>query len=244
MTAKQRALAAISVGFAPGTLPRERGLPFTAGNVRSLMAGRKTMTRRQANPPPGWTITSATPAGLPIAGRPGRGATVLQSPFGQPGDRLWIREAYAVAQQYNKAAPRDLKPFGMTVLYLAGGSSAWSDDLCWRYEPDFPSVRPDWQGRARPPMFMCRWMTRALLDVVAVRVERLQEISEADAMAEGITEDEIDHVLHIAEAMNQREPRPAAWAFRTLWEDINGAGSWDRNPWVWVVEFRLSEARP
>jgi hypothetical protein len=164
----------------------------------------------------------------------GAGDIRIVSPFGEPGDRLWIREAFAVARQYNKLAPRELSPRRLTVLYIAGGSSANGSEG-WRYEPDFPTVRPDWQGRARPAMFMCRWMTRALLDVVALRVERLQDISEADAQAEGA-----EPLLVPPDGGCS----PYREGFRQLWESINGPGSWARNPWVWVVEFKLSEARP
>jgi hypothetical protein len=84
---------------------------------------------------------------------------------------------------------------------------------------------------------MPRWASRTLLEVVAVRVERLQEISETDAIAEGLLRDR----------NGWRGAPDLPWfaspiaAYRSLWESINGAGSWDANPFVWVVEFRRLE---
>ncbi len=72
-------------------------------------------------------------------------------------------------------------------------------------------------------MFMPRRFSRILLEITAVRVERLQEISEADAKAEGVDPAECCHAYY--------------HGYRKLWESINGAGSWDRNDWVWVIEF-------
>ena len=77
----------------------------------------------------------------------------------------------------------------------------------------------------RPSIFMLRWASRILLEITAVRVERLQGISDADARAEGISK-------------NQCPDWHAAMDCKVLWQSINGPGSWAANPWVWVVEFR------
>lgn len=79
---------------------------------------------------------------------------------------------------------------------------------------------------------MPRWASRITLEVTSVRVERLQDISEADAIAEGIGQEAV------AAFQRSGVDRPAGFAYRDLWEQINGPGSWDANPWVWVVEFR------
>tara|TARA_E500000305_G_scaffold106512_1_gene105244 strand:+ start:447 stop:1016 length:570 start_codon:yes stop_codon:yes gene_type:complete len=81
-----------------------------------------------------------------------------------------------------------------------------------------------------PSIYMPRWASRITLEVTGVRVERLQDISEVDAHNEGITLDMLPY--------NPADQHPCRTWFRGLWEQINGPGSWDANPWVWVVEFR------
>lgn len=119
-------------------------------------------------------------------------------PYGKPGDRLWVRETWDGVR---------LDGGGALVSYRADGDKPVTDD-----------------GRWHPSIHMPRWASRITLEVVSVRVERLQEISEEDAMAEGV-----------ALAENYRGP---VAHFASLWEQINGLGSWNANPWVWVVEFR------
>jgi hypothetical protein len=215
---------------------KERGILFSAPMVRALLAGTKTQTRRvvklpHANPLGAW---EATTVGGPDGGRTRAGDTIplqgaiwhtrtgdcLLCPNGMPGDRLWVRESFSGARAYETRG-YPLREWGNKIFYWADGNPRSGD---WT--------------KPRPSIHMPRCLSRITLELTEVRVERLQDISEADAIAEGIAQDEIDGVLHVAEAMNQREPRPAACAYRTLWEDISGAGSWARNPWVWVLAFR------
>lgn len=136
-------------------------------------------------------------------------------------DRLWVREAWGVSPIYDSVSPRDLKPRDMKVNFAA-------DDAL--------------RGcRVRPSIHMLRWASRILLEVVSVRVERLQDISEADAWAEGV-----QCVSHIdyrsAKTEDGKELHShAVDLYRDLWESINGPGSWGDNPWVWVVEFKRVE---
>ena len=120
-------------------------------------------------------------------------------PYGVAGDRLWVRETFNA-------------DWCETLLFAADGGSAKDAGY---------SSEPKW----KPSIFMPRKLSRIDLEVTAVRVERLQEISEEDAKAEG------------CKALGLR-PFNARWAYRNLWQEINGAGSWDLNPWVWVIEFR------
>src|SRR5690606_16958235 len=120
-----------------------------------------------------------------------------------------------------------------TVLYRSDNAEARvaapSYELAERWESEFSDDGhdvPPW----RPSIHMPRWASRLVLEVTGVWVERLQAISEADALAEGIEADKY-HGLD----------RAAARAYSELWEQINGPGSWDANPWVWVVEFRLAD---
>ncbi|TQK10218.1 hypothetical protein [Herbaspirillum sp. SJZ107] len=137
-------------------------------------------------------------------------------PHGQPGDRLWVRETFG--HPWHHAQP--------DYFYRA-------TDAAVETHPDF--------GRWTPSIHMPRRASRILLEITGVRVERLQDISEADAWAEGI--EAFDGALEdmaIFE-MARRTGRPfedAATTYAALWESINGAGSWDANPWVWVIEFK------
>ena len=95
-------------------------------------------------------------------------------------------------------------------------------------------------GKLRPGMFMCRWMSRIQLEITGVRVERLQDISEADALAEGVDMGQMVTMpmspsLPVAVSL---KPRSAVEAYAALWESINGPSSWESNPWVWAVEFK------
>jgi hypothetical protein len=137
-------------------------------------------------------------------------------PYGQPGARLWVRETHM-----------DL---GACYLYRADESA----------ERERALVAPG--QRWRPAIHMPRAMSRITLEVTAARIERLQDISAEDARAEGISEFvggwwcEHDDAEQVA-GMTPQE------GYRHLWERINGAGSWDANPWVWVVEFDRAEGR-
>jgi hypothetical protein len=98
--------------------------------------------------------------------------------------------------------------------------------LC-HYQAD--GNRPEFNGLWKPSIHMFRWASRITLEITGVRVERLQDISEADAIAEGC------QCSGVPASLTNRG------AFAKLWESINGTGSWDANPWVWVVEFRRCE---
>ena len=130
-------------------------------------------------------------------------------PYGQPGgDRLYVRETFGHFERNENFAP------GCEVFYRADGESL--------------AVEP-W----RPSIHMPRWASRITLEVTGVRVERLQDIDLADALAEGIS----DTGALILDSAGNEQGGPIA-EYAVLWEQINGTGSWDANPWVWVIEFR------
>jgi hypothetical protein len=110
------------------------------------------------------------------------------------------------------------------------------------YEVTFGEPVPKW----RPSIFMTRMDSRITLDVVGVRVERLQSISEADARAEGVRSDpycrQDDDAAGFHRIGRVRDDSFPIARYAVLWESINGAGSWDANPWVWVVDFRGAAA--
>jgi hypothetical protein len=154
----------------------------------------------------------------------GRDQRAIRCPYGQPGDRLWVREAFRTYAAYDAESMGDMQQrlsctgdeMGRVapIHYLADGH------------------RRNWlatdamEGRYRHARFMPRWASRILLQIDAVRVERLQDISTKDCWAEGIP------------SSPDVDPRHE---YEELWERINGEGSWDRNPWVWAVSFRRTE---
>lgn len=147
----------------------------------------------------------------------------IECPFGQPGDQLWVKETFVCENP----------------AYVAGYKAE-----PWRGSPDPDTARilfaadPVHQNigiRWRPSIFLPRWASRINLEVTAVRVERLQDISEADAIAEGVT---IHMDAEITAATVPGIKGPAYLEYFDLWQTINGPGSWDQNPWVWVVEFQ------
>lgn len=215
---------------------KERPILFSAPMVRALLDGSKTQTRRvvklpHTNPLGKWEVL---PWGGPNGGRTREGHTVpfqnvighsrtgeiIGCPHGQPGDRLWVREN---GWERPSLSPRDLREGADTwppYEYDAEPLMCWEDGELKRY---------GW--KRRPSIHMPRWACRIDLQITAVRVERLQDISEADAIAEGCSPAHPDD----EDARHHYTPR---WAYEVLWEQINGAGSWAANPWVWVVEFR------
>jgi hypothetical protein len=133
----------------------------------------------------------------------------------QPGDMLWVRETWAVSNIYDKLAPsaicKDLPK---------GPNHAPTKVL-------YPSTDRISEGiKRRQSIFMPRWASRILLEVTDVRVERLNAISDADALAEGC----------LTDSMLSGDCLASVYA--RLWESINGEGSWEANPWVWVIGFR------
>ncbi|MEL4069537.1 hypothetical protein WKW50_05255 [Ochrobactrum sp. GPK 3] len=157
----------------------------------------------------------------------------------RPGDRLYVREAWRVSRIHDQTAPRDLKPRTMTVFFEAGGSIAnqnapgdWMPDS-WPEDGE----RPYWAGKFRQAMHIPRWASRITLGVTGVKVERLQDCSEADAIAEGIAK--FGRFYGVPEAdWDSASTRSAVDAYANLWDEINGSGAWDKNPWVAAYTFR------
>ncbi len=209
--------------------PRERGILFSAPMVRALLAGTKTQTRRVVKPQPfpvgddgGKHAHFAWRGGMYALRMYPSNSTVLKHcPYGRPGDRLWVRETWRPIATSHQT--------WTSVLYAA--------DNALLDRPYFSAKL----GRDRwvPSLHMPRVASRITLEITAVRVERLQEISDADAIAEGIEPGTSPGYWKLygrdANGDMDRSPRIA---YRSLFESINGPGSWDANPWVWVLEFR------
>ena len=229
--------------------------------VRADLEDRKAMTRRVVKPYRKHPIVNLADA-EPTLGYSGRhndpdswgyeflddGAPAPLSawpelcPYGQPGDRLWVREAWRVPISLDDLSGKQIaekcldagyrKPW-CPIQYEADGARISEKD--WREFGPHPNTQVP--GRYRHARFMPRWASRITLEVTGVRVERLQDINEADAIAEGLLRD----------GDGWRGAPDLPWfaspvaAYRSLWESINGAGNWAANPWVWVVEFKRLE---
>jgi len=218
---------------------KERPILFSAPMVRALLDGTKTQTRRALRVQP----LDVLPMEGDKAGRewvglmtrePKPEGTVFRCKFGQPGDRLYVRETFGEVYDWCDHPEMPGAP-----------TERWHIE--WKYradgEPDRPHLEGAWTGW-KPSIHMPKAASRILIEVVSVRVERLQDISEPDARAEGITD---------GGCVNCGDPEPcgcpnpspdARDAYVRLWEEINGAGSWSANPWVWVVEFKRVAAAP
>ena len=188
---------------------KERPILFNGEMVRAILDGRKTMTRRPVKPQPG-----------PLGIHPAMRVQMAENPpLGTIGDRLWVRETWRVDGIARGMALRfgDCKTTREGMSYRADMEGDRSCDDC------------DWM----PSAWMPRWASRIDLEITAVRVERVQDITEEDAKKEGVSWN--SHI--ISEESGNPEPyEDASDAFRTLWQSIYG--TWDVNPWVWVYEFR------
>lgn len=226
---------------------KERPVIFSAPMVRAILEGRKTQTRRVAK--------------LNIAGRLGRLSSqwhpehpgaVAVCPYGQPGDRLWVRETWAV-QRAEPCEPheRDWQDLHSPIIrYLADGATR-------KVQGNRSTGSGIYHGpveKTRVSIHMPRWASRILLEITDVRVERVQAIDDGDALEEGI------HTVDIGsgyspqfsafsdqwQAIVESQTRSHDWprdAFRDLWNAINalrGFG-WYANPWVWAITFKRVE---
>jgi hypothetical protein len=207
---------------------KERPILFSGPMVRAILDGRKTQTRRVVKPQPeawrndkvGWEL--AMPNCRPLY--PDSFARSY-CPYGVPGDRLWVRET--LHQEFT-SVDKDT-PNGCLAIYSADGTVVTREGRPACFEWARPSI---------PSIHMPRWASRLTLEITGLRVERLQDISEADAVAEGgppagTSIDRVSLELGFPDF-------PRSW-FQQTWEGINGPDSWDANPWVWVVEFRRAE---
>jgi len=215
---------------------KERPILFSAPMVRAILAGTKTQTRRIVKPQPAMLNEGWPYAKNAKASRPGWDTQYdpMPCPYGEPGDRLWVKETWFTPEAWDS-----IKPTELPILDLASGIGVQIN-----YAADLPEDAVI-LGRLRPSIFMRRWMSRITLEIVSVRVERLQDISAADAIAEGIEITRASQLCGITYrdySQARRDPfedfTSPVDSYRTLWESINGPSSWAANPWLWVVEFR------
>lgn len=215
------------------TTPTERPILFSGEMVRATLAGRKTQTRRALKPQPvrkgrfwrwdenfSWDDNSLLHGGVSLE---------PLCPYGVRGERLWVKENHRLL---DCTCPETCRLPGK-VWFAATETGYENAKYC----------------RLRPSIFMPRWASRLTLEIVRVRVERLQEIevSPEDALAEGIhaiihgRSGTYFHAFN-TDYSSQNWSSPER-AYQELWESINGKRSWEKNPWVWVIEFKRVEDR-
>lgn len=221
---------------------KERPILFSGEMVRAIIDGRKTQTRRIMKvQPPGEgfqlsrLVESSDRADRKNEGKlhwiklSENGLRIVDShnvyfncPYGKVGDGLWVRETFCKV---------DDREFGDDIWfdYRATHKYAESHPAGWDNEPRNP-----WALKWKQSIHMPRSASRILLEITGVRVERLNDISDADAWAEGVD---------MTEALSMPCADGAAAAYSALWERINGKGSWDLNPWVWAIEFKVLEIK-
>ena len=239
-----------------------RPILFSGPMIRALLDGKKTQTRRTVNPQPFATVNQNCVTGewaqIWYTEDHRRDPTVehikpLKCPYGKPGDLLWVRES--IVQSTWSSGPDQQGEYqegwGSGAKYKADGAKPGRDN----YGNNFSS---------RPSIHMPRWASRLTLEITGVRVERLKDICETDAIAEGCYfTDYGRRCFHQGQGdittcpgKPEHHPQREGWmwaptrssdeclgsarnAYGNLWESINGPGSWDANPWVWCLSFKV-----
>lgn len=232
----------------------DRPILFSAPMVRAILDDKKTQTRRLVKDQAEYELVlflrvqDGYPDGRPrfVFESDGGEPVGIVCPYGQSGDRLWVRETWAHVFGHEESESWE-QP---TKYFVVDG---WHKNIAATnagpvfYEADGYD-EPSWPWR--PSIHMPRWASRLTLEVTGVRVERLQDISDDDARAEGVERNDLI-ISGFDEGIRYRDyagnDDMAEWfsdpvrSYRTLWESIHGPVSWDANPWVWVVEFQRAE---
>lgn len=210
------------------SVPKERPIIFSGAMVRAILAGNKTQTRRILKLP-GWCELESDGDAAEFISRESGCLADPACQYGFSGDRLWVRETWALENDSEYAGEFPLPTDGRTILTHGNEENSWHTIPRYRAtEPDVAIMthfdsNGEWDGRThwRPSIFMPRWASRITLEITEVRAEWLQAITNADAAAEGV--------------VDRSE-------FQILWGSIYGAKpgrSWDDNPLVWVVAMRM-----
>lgn len=225
---------------------KERPILFSGPMVSAILDGRKTQTRRIMKPAPVWdgqrkehlwscnAVRSMVSVEKELSEPDGwEGFAGSVCPYGAPGDRLWVREAHCIGISG--------LPNGMGIVPIKSEAIKPGMKVVYKQGANYGDDPPPW----RPSIHMPRWASRLTLEITEIRVQRLQEISEQDAIAEGI--ERVGGAASCNPWKNYRLGKPGEMAmhcscptrsYMTLWESINGPGSWAANPWVWCVSFK------
>ncbi|WP_392441030.1 hypothetical protein [Edwardsiella piscicida] len=216
---------------------KERPIIFNDEMVRAIISGAKSMTRR---PMKGVMPDNGLWLKKPTKTRSGITTHVMDAPkhglcpFGHPGDHLWVREAYQ----------GPLLDYDQMEEYIEDYSKFDNQEYCeYRADrgscPEYYDCDDNLRHGWSPSIHMPRWASRITLEITDVRVERLQDITEDDAQAEGISPAvELLPEYPDTYLTPRGDFATARVAFQRLWESIYGDDSWDANPWVWVIAFK------
>lgn len=221
---------------------KERPILFSGPLVRALLSGTKTQTRRPAkgvdfrgaggkdgadwNDPSCWGWADEYGDEWALTAAPD--VRAIRCPYGEPGDRLWVRETWSVHCRFDIISPSELQP------------EARDGALVW-YAADQQPNYTGKGGRWRPSIHMPRWASRLTLEITDVRVQRLHDITPEDAIAEGV-------IFARCDCSKDHGPRcaydayDAVQAFAAKWREIYGDASWDASPWVWALTFKVVKA--
>lgn len=218
----------------------ERGMIFNGEMVRAILDGQKTQTRR--------IIKDCTVGRDPISKFIQIGKKFIGCypedvpelireccPYGVPGDRIWVRETFQgplfdYEQMESDLEDRSKFEKPEFCQYAADGKPA----------PEYYDADDNLHCGWRPSIHMPRWASRITLEITGVRVEQLKSISEEEARSEGVARLREGFWKHYQPGWTQHQ-LSAKGSFATLWDSIYGSGEWDRNPWVWVIEFKRIE---
>lgn len=228
---------------------KERPILMNGVMVRATLDGSKTQTRRIVKPS-GLTaerlagyefvnvlspaeargLTCKQPATTAYAGfkkYPDQLAAYFACPFGTVGDQLWVRETWKTSNMFDELSPSNF-PKWYPCKYMANGDARGS----W--------AGYGHPGKTRVSIHMPRWASRIQLEITGVRVERLQDISDADILAEGIDTDRMTEMQDNYDTVFAGTDADGRATLKSMWRDlwISTGGDWDANPWVWVIEFR------
>lgn len=239
---------------------KERPILFNTEMVKAILEGRKTQTRRVLSNQPDkncdeaflgldgiWCFSKPT-----LSKRISYSGDDIKCPFGQVGDRLWVREAFMPDPSADSDHWNDEDSLHTYYSWDGCGSKVselpkalkTNKHVFYKAEANHPELSL-WTPNYRMP----RWASRILLEITSIRAERLSNISRSDAVDEGIETFKIDcgrdglktaykdYTSH-NNAITRNNPIDS---FRTLWESVNGADSWDKNPWVWVIDFKVAK---
>lgn len=217
---------------------KERGMIFNGEMVRAILEGRKAQTRRPFNwrRQPAMEMAERDDGSLwPWAEDCERGGDIwFACPFGEVGDRVWVRETFRVHSRATDFA---------TLVYRASVRNSWTEQT--HRVPVAVCNKPATADKWTPSIHMPRWASRILLEITDVRVERLHSISERDALREGLFQLPASGRYCLQPGMQYfgMASHSAKEVYSWLWASDYGEESWAANPWVWVIEFkRIQEA--
>ena len=228
---------------------KERPILMSAPMVRAILEGRKTQTRRIIKPQPYFDAQNNLIFGKWNYGQDLYGTHVLpkrnlalKCPYGNLGDRLWVRESY---KRWCIDETGTVEDGWWSVRYRSDNNiqkhcATW--DCCVTYDSPSEAGCDKEPDRWEPSIHMPRWASRILLEIIGIRIERLQDITEDEAIAEGVLFNG-NYDLWWDYQREQWSCVDPIDSYKSLICKINGPETWEKNPWVWVVDFEVIEVK-